>query len=450
MPAITIDTLIHARWIIPVEPHEIILEHHALAINQGNIIDILPSITAKTKYSRHSEENLSSHVLIPGLINTHTHSPMVLFRGLADDLPLMTWLTKHIWPAEAACLSEDFVREGTELAIAEMLLSGTTCFNEHYFYPDITAQTALEHGIRANIGLLAIDAPTPWAKNAEECLEKGIKIFKNFQNNPNNLNNLNNLISFSLAPHSPYMLNNHHLTQINNLSKQYNLPIHMHLHETQQEITTSLEHYKQRPLERLYNLGLLSNTFQAVHMTQISPEDITLIQQTGLHIIHCPESNLKLASGFCPVHTLAQANINIALGTDGAASNNDLDMFSEMRSCALLAKAIANDPTAISAACALRMATLNGAKAMGLDKYIGSLAIGKAADIIAIDLSEINTQPVYNPISQLVYAAHSKQVTDVWIAGKKRVHNRQLITMNKEHLAKKAHKWQTKIQALLN
>ena len=447
MTTITIDTLVHARWIIPVEPHGIVLENHALAISKGIIIDIIPSATARAKYTPKSQENLSNHVLIPGLINSHTHSPMVLFRGLADDLPLMTWLTKHIWPAEAACLSEDFVRDGTELAIAEMLLSGTTCFNEHYFYPDITAYTALEHGIRAGIGLIAIDTPTPWAKDADECLEKGITIFKSFQNNPNNLNNL---ISFSLAPHSPYMLSNQHLIQINNLATQYNLAIYMHLHETSHEINTSLEQYKQRPIERLYNLGLLSNTFQAVHMTQISHEDIELAHKTGLHIIHCPESNLKLASGFCPVATLAHANINIALGTDGAASNNDLDMFSEMRSCALLAKAIANDPTAISAATTLRMATLNGAKAMGLEKYIGSLEIGKAADIVAVDLSEINTQPVYNPISQLIYAANSKQVTDAWIAGKKRVHNRELITMNREALVKKAYKWQTKIQALLS
>lgn len=440
----TIDTLIHAPWVIPVEPHEVVLENHAIAISEGKILDILPSAAADEKYRNAHAQRFNSHVLIPGLVNTHTHSPMVLFRGLADDLPLMTWLREHIWLAEASYLSEALMRDGTELAIAEMLRGGTTCFNEHYFYPEVTAQTAMDCGMRACVGLWLGEVKTPWAQDVKTCLQKGMATLSAF-NSPSFQHVNRHLLSFSLAPHSPYMLSDTHMLEMKALSEEHDLAIYMHVHETADEIKTSLEQYKQRPLERLHRLGLLSNQFQAVHMVQSTAEDMQLLHETAAHVIHCPESNLKLASGFCPVSTLVNAQVNVALGTDGAASNNDLDMFTEMRSAALLAKALAHDPTAISAATALRMATLNGAKAMGLDQQIGSLEIGKAADLVAVDLAEINTQPVYHPISQLIYAANSYQVSDVWIAGKPVLRNKELVTMNKEALLEKAGQWRAKI-----
>ena len=441
----TIDSILHAAWIIPVEPHGVFLENHAIVISEGKILDLLPSKIAEEKYKHNHTEQLKTHVLIPGLVNAHAHSPMVLFRGLADDLPLMTWLTEHIWPAEATYLSEALMRDGTELAIAEMLRGGTTCFNEHYFYPEVTAQTAMDCGMRACVGLWLGEVKTPWAQDVDTCLKKGMAALNAF-NLPSFQHANRHLLSFSLAPHSPYMLNDGHMLEMKALSEEHDLAIYMHLHETQDEIKTSLEQYKQRPIQRLHRLGLLSHKFQAVHMVQSTAEDIQLLHETNTHVINCPESNLKLASGFCPVHALISAGVNVALGTDGAASNNDLDMFTEMRSSALLAKAVANDPTAISAATVLRMATLNGAKAMGLDRQIGSLEIGKAADLVAVNLAEINTQPIYNPISQLIYAANSYQVSDVWIAGKPVLRNKELVTMNKEALLEKAQQWRAKIR----
>jgi len=429
-----VDILIKARWIIPVEPHEVILENHALIIHEGHILDILPQQQAQEKYHPAQVENLGHHALIPGLINAHTHLAMTLFRGIADDLTLMDWLENHIWPLEQKWVNEAFVRDGTDLAIAEMLRGGTTCFNDMYFFPEITARQAIHHGIRANIGLILIDFPTAWAENAEEYIAKGLALHEALRHEP--------LVKTPFAPHAPYTVSNEPLQQINALAEELNLPIHMHVHENKQEVTQA----EQRPLTRLHKLGLINPSFIAVHMTQLTPSEIKKFAQAGAHIIHCPESNLKLASGFCPVQKCLEAGINVAIGTDGAASNNDLDMFGEMRTAALLAKGVAEDANAVSAATALRMATLNGAKALGIDDLTGSLSIGKAADICAIDLSEIESQPLYNAISHIVYSASRHQVTDVWIAGKPCLKNRQLTTLNLDELKKKVAQWQQDLQ----
>jgi 5-methylthioadenosine/S-adenosylhomocysteine deaminase len=432
-----VDTLIHARWIIPVEPESVTYEHHTLVINEGKIIDLLPTPEAKRRYTGINTEQLDNHALLPGLINCHTHAAMTLFRGIADDLPLMDWLQNHIWPLEQKWMSTEFVKDGTELAIAEMILGGTTCFNDMYFFPDITAQQVLQHGIRAKIGLIVIDFPSAWAQNSDEYISKGLSLNKQLPDS--------SLCTTAFAPHAPYTVSDEAFKNIKILADELNVPIHIHIHETAQEVEQSLAQFGKRPLQRLYDLDLINPSLIAVHMTQLTDEEIHLLSTERSHIVHCPESNLKLASGFSPIAKCLSAGINIALGTDGAASNNDLDMFGEMRTAALLGKAVAGDASAIPAMTALRMATLNGAKALGLDDYCGSLRIGKEADVIAIDLSTLENQPLYCPVSQIVYAASRQYVSDVWVAGKHLLNKRQLTTFNVADLKKKSAKWQQRL-----
>lgn len=433
-----VDTLIHARWIIPVEPEHTVYEQHSLAIHDGRIEEILPTPEARAKYQSNTILHLSEHALIPGLINAHTHAAMSLFRGLADDLPLMEWLNNHIWPAEGAWVSPEFVQDGTQLAIAEMLRGGTTCFNDMYFFPDETARVVDDCHMRVCVGLIVIDFPTVWASDAEDYVRKGLEVHDRYRDHP--------LIRTAFAPHAPYTVSNDPLDKIRIYADELDIPVHMHIHETADEITQSLTHYNERPLQRLDRLGLLSPHLVGVHMTQLTDEEISRYAATGGHVVHCPESNLKLASGFCPVQALLKAGVNVAIGTDGAASNNDLDMFGEMRIAALLAKAVAGDASAVSAATALRMATLNGAKALGLDEETGSLLPGKAADITAVHLGGIETQPVYHPISQLVYAAGRDKVTDVWVAGRHLLKERVLTTLDEHAILAKTRQWREKIK----
>ncbi len=432
-----VDTLLHARWVIPVEPQGLVLDHHSIAIRDGKIVAILPHQQAKEAYRAHHSQTLDNHALIPGLINTHTHAAMSLFRGLADDLPLMDWLNHHIWPAEAAWVNHDFVSDGTQLAVAEMIRGGTTCFNDMYFFPDETARIASQCGIRANVGMIVIDFPTVWANNSDEYINKGLAIHDYYRNNT--------LITTAFAPHAPYTVSDAPLTKIATLAEQLDLSIHIHLHETEYEIQQSLEQHKARPLERLDHLGLLSPRLLATHMTQLTDGEIQRLADTSTQIIHCPESNLKLASGFCPIARLDAAGVNVALGTDGAASNNDLDMMGEMKTAALLAKAVAKDASAISAERALTIATLNGAKALGLDAITGSLVPGKAADITAIDLGELESLPLYHPISHIVYASSRHQVSNVWVNGHQLLRDRALTQLDETALLIKVKNWQEKI-----
>jgi 5-methylthioadenosine/S-adenosylhomocysteine deaminase len=436
---IVVDTLIHARWIIPVEPESVTYENHTLVIDKGRIIDLQPTDVAKLMYQGTTTENLSTHALLPGFINCHTHAAMSLMRGIADDLPLMDWLQNHIWPLEQKWMSEAYVRDGTDLAIAEMIMGGTTCFNDMYFFPDITAQQAAQHGLRACVGLIVIDFPTVWAENSEIYINKGLAVREQLRHQP--------LITTSFAPHAPYTVSDKPLQEIRTYADELDIPITMHVHETFHEVEQAQANTGQRPLQRLHKLGLLTPSFIAVHMTQLTAEEITLVAESGAHIVHCPESNLKLASGFCPVALCLSAGINVALGTDGAASNNDLDMMGEMRTAALLAKAVAQDASSVPAMTALRMATINGAKALGLEQETGSLAIGKSADVIAINLDHLETQPLYCPVSQIVYAASRQQVTDVWVAGKQLLKQRQLTTFNMKALKEKTDEWQRRLSS---
>jgi 5-methylthioadenosine/S-adenosylhomocysteine deaminase len=432
-----VDLIIQARWIIPVEPASVIHENYSLVIDEGKIVDLLDSQQALLKYQPRRLEKLENHALIPGLITCHTHAAMSLLSGIADDLPLMDWLQNHIWPAEQKWVSEAFVRDGTDLAIAQMLRGGTTCFNDMYFFPEVVAQQAVQHGIRANIGLIVFDFPTAWAENADAYLTKGLALHEQLRHQA--------LISMSFAPHAPYTVSDEPLQKLRTFADEMDLTVHMHVHETAFEVAEQQQKTQQTPLQRLNDLGLLTPSFMAVHMTQLDPEQIAFFAETGAHIVHCPESNLKLASGFCPLAQCLEAGINVALGTDGSASNNDLDMLGEMRTAALLAKGVAGNAAAVSAMQALQMATLNGAKALGLDAEIGSLSIGKAADVVAIDLSEIETQPIFNPVAQIVYAASRQQVTDVWVAGKQLLKKRQLTSLDLADLKQRTAVWQQKL-----
>ncbi len=434
----TIDTLISAKWVIPVSPAGV-LHQHSIAINDGKILDILPTQQALQQYSPKQQVDCPEHALLPGLINSHTHAAMNLLRGIADDLPLMPWLKAHIWPAEQRWLSESFVHDGSLHAIAEMIRSGTTTFNDMYLFPDVTARCALQAGVRASIGLIVIDFPTAWAQDAAEYLSKGLKLRDELKNYP--------LLHFTLAPHAPYTVSDGPLQRIATLANELDLPIHMHVHETQHEVDEFLQQRQQRPLAHLAALGLLSPNLQAVHMTALNAEEIELLAAHDVSVIHCPESNLKLASGICPVAPLQHQGVNVALGTDGAASNNDLDLFGEMRTAALLAKGINQDARAVKAQTALEMATINAARALHIDHLTGSLALGKSADMIAVNLNHIETAPVYDPVSTLVYACSREQVEYVWVAGRSLLHKRQLTTLDESAILEAAHHWREKIYA---
>ncbi len=432
-----IDSLICARWIIPVVPDGAIFEHHAVAVSGGKIIDILPQTEALANYQAVTVEHLPQHALIPGFVNAHTHAAMSLLRGIADDLPLMEWLGNHIWPLERQWVSESFVRDGTDLAIAEMLRSGITCFNDMYFFPEITAQQVSKCGMRASIGLILIDFPSAWAGSADEYLTKGLALCDELRHEP--------LLSTVFAPHAPYTVSIDTLKKMRILAEELDRPVHTHLYETQGEIEQCLQRYGMRPLKLLQQLELTGPSLIAVHMTQVNDGEIQAFAESGGHIVHCPESNLKLASGFCPLAKLLAAGVNVGLGTDGAASNNDLNILSEMRTAALLAKGVSQRADAVPATVALRMATLNGARALGLEAEIGSLEVGKSADMTAIRLDAIETQPLYNPVSQIVYAADREQVSDVWVAGRPLLKARQLTALDLADIRQRAAHWQNKL-----
>lgn len=435
-----VDTILNARWVIPVEGSEeepVILHHHSIVIRHGRITAILPTDQASQQFTAEEMINLDKHALIPGLINTHTHAAMSLFRGLADDMPLMDWLNDHIWPAEQKWVSEEFVADGSRLAIAEMIKSGTTCFNDMYFFPDVTAQIASQAHIRATVGLIVIDFPSSWATDHNDYFDKGLRVHDQYREHP--------LVKTAFAPHAPYSVSDEPLKRVQMLANELEIPVHMHVHETADEVRMGLENQQMRPLERLQKLGMLSPSLMAVHMTQLTEDEISLVADSGCHVVHCPQSNLKLASGFCPVAGLLDKGINMSLGTDSAASNNNLDMFAEMQTAALLAKGVANDASALPASQALQMATINGAIALGIAEETGSLSIGKSADITAIKMDNISTEPVYNPISQIVYASQSQDVSDVWIAGKQVLKNQHLTLMDEDKIIQKARYWQEKI-----
>lgn len=406
-----VASIIEARWVVPVAPLGTVLEQHSVIVDAaGRIQDILPTPDARLRYRATQVVVLDEHVLIPGLINLHTHAAMTLLRGFVDDQPLMRWLNDYIWPAEKRFVSEKFVRDGSLLGCAEMLAGGTTCFSDMYFYPQAVAEAALQSGMRANVGLVVMEFATSYARDAEDYLQKGLQLRDAWRDQP--------LLSASLAPHAPYTVEDKTFENVVTYAEQLGLNIHTHLHETRTELDESLKRYGVRPLQRLESLGVLGPNFVAAHGVHLEASEMQVLAEHGCHIAHCPASNLKLASGIAPVTALRQAGVNVAIGTDGAASNNRQDMFAEMRLAALLAKGASGDAASVSAAEALAMATINAARALGQEANIGSLEIGKMADMAAVKLSATEIQPCFNPISQLVYSAGREHVTQVWVAGK--------------------------------
>jgi 5-methylthioadenosine/S-adenosylhomocysteine deaminase len=424
---------------VPVAPRGAVLEDHAVVVRGGRIVAVAPGADAARDYTVETTVELPEHALIPGLVNAHTHAAMSLFKGLADDLPLMEWLEDHIWPAETRFVSDGFVRDGTRLAMAEMIRGGTTCFNDMYFFPDEAARVAVEAGLRAVVGLIVIDFPTVWARDADEYLAKALEVHDHLKGDP--------LVATAFAPHAPYTVSDGPLERIRVLADELDVPVHIHLHETAGEVERSVTEHGERPLARLERLGLVNTRLAAVHMTQLEAHEIDLVAERGTHVVHCPDSNLKLASGYCPLARLLASGANVALGTDGAASNNDLSLFAEMRTASLLGKGVAGDAAAIPAPVALEMATLGGARALGLDESIGSIEPGKAADLVAVDLSELECQPLYHPISHLVYAVDRHQVSHVWVAGRALLKERELLTLDAQALARSAREWGSRIAA---
>lgn len=433
------DLVIEARWLIPVDPPNVVLQDHAVAVSADRIVAVLPSEQMRVRCKADAIRKLPTHVLIPGLINFHTHAAMTLMRGLADDLALTDWLSRHIWPVEAKHASAQFVHDGTLLACAEMLRGGVTCFNDMYFFPKMAGQAALEAGMRAALGIVLIEFPTAYATDAQDYLRKGLAMRDELKHEP--------LLSFCMAPHAPYTVSDRSFEQILTFSEQLQIPINTHLHETEREIRESEAKFGMRPVMRLEKLGILGPNFIAVHAVHLEQTEIALLAKHGCSVAHCPTSNLKLASGIAPVAKMLSAGINVGIGTDGAASNNRLDLMAEMRLAALLAKVHTGNAEAVPAHAALRMATLNAAAALGLDETIGSIEAGKCADLCAVNLDSIEMSPCYDPVSHLVYVAGREHVSHVWVRGELLVENGELSRLDHQELLRKAEEWRARIAA---
>lgn len=432
-------TVIEPRWVVPVEPATVALEAHAVVIAGDRILAVLPVADAAARYPEAPRIHLPDHVLIPGLVNLHTHAAMTLMRGMADDLALMEWLRNHIWPAEAQLVSDEFVYDGTLLACAEMLRGGITCFNDMYFFPEATARAALQSGMRAALGIIAIEYRSAYASDAQDYLAKGMALRDTLRDEP--------LLSFCLAPHAPFTVSDATFVQIATYAGELDIPVHIHVHETAQEVADSQAKHGVRPLARLEMAGLLGPGLIAVHSVHLDDREIALFTRHGCSVAHCPSSNLKLASGIAPIPRLLQAGVNVGLGTDGAASNNRLDLFAEMRLAALLAKGGSGDATAMPAHKALECATLGGARALGLQERIGSIVPGKLADLTAVNLAASELSPCYDPVSHLVYAAGREHVSDVWIGGERQLVDGKLAKLDESAIRAKARQWQMRIRA---
>ena len=432
------DTLIFAGFIIPVKPAQQLLTNHAVAFKNGRISALLPAPEARQLEAGERIE-LPQHVLLPGLINLHGHAAMSLLRGYADDCALQTWLQQHIWPAEAAHVSAQFVCDGADLAIAEMLRSGTTCFSDMYYFPDVTAQRAAAAGMRCQIAFPVFDYASAWGSDADEYISKGLALHDSLKHSE--------LIRVVFGPHAPYSVNETTLQKIATLADELELPVQIHLHETAAEVSAAEQASGQRPLTRLKQLGLIGPRSQCVHMTALNDADIALLAGSGAHVVHCPRANLKLAAGLCPLPALQAAGVNVALGTDGAAGNNNLNLLDELRSAALLASLGRADGTPLPAHSAVNLATLAGARALGMEAELGSIEPGKLADLIAIDLARPETRPLYQPISQVVFAAQAEQVTHSWIGGQAVMRERQLLRLPLDDVLARAAHWQQRIGA---
>lgn len=414
------DTIIEARCVLPIAPKGVILENHSIIIRDGRIAAVLPNADARLQYESDDVVTLPDSLVMPGFVNLHSHAAMNLVRGLGADLPLMDWLTTKIWPAEGKLMSPDFVREGAYIAGLEMAASGITTTSDHYFFPLDAAHGLRDAGLRCATSAFVIGFPSAWAKNDAEYLRRAEETLEACQNNP--------FLRATVAPHAPYTVSDDALKACAELSVKYDAPIHMHVHETAVEVADSLRDHGVRPLERLERLGLVTDKLIAVHAVHLNDEDIDRLARAGASACHCPCSNLKLASGFSPVAKLLERGVNLGIGTDGAASNDKLDMLGETRLAAMLAKAVAGNTTAATVFDMLEAATLGGARALHWDDKIGSVEAGKEADLIAVKLSSVQSIPVQDPAAQLLYAAGRENITHTWVSGR-------LIAIRQENVA---------------
>jgi 5-methylthioadenosine/S-adenosylhomocysteine deaminase len=417
-------TILTPRWIAPVLPQNNVLESHSVVIKGETILALLPTKQAKTNYPLANEIVYPHSLITPGLVNAHSHAAMSLLRGAGDDMPLKEWLENRIWPLEGKLVSPEFVFDGTVIAAYEMLMGGVTCFNDMYFFPESTARAAKAMGLRANLGIIVFEFPSAYGTGPDDYLAKGLKLRDEVSRDDDPSNRL---LSFCLSPHAPYTVSNDSFARVATFANELGLGVHTHLHETAFEIAQSIAEHGKRPIERLAELGLLGPDFVAIHGVHLNASDIALLKEAKASLVHCPHSNLKLASGLAPIADLMKADINIAMGTDGSASNNRLDLLSETHTASLLCKGLTGDAQAFNAGQALYAMTMGGAIAVGLPDLIGSIEPGKQADLAVFDFSAQEMRPVHDAISHLIYAAHRTDVSDVWICGNHVVQKRHLV-----------------------
>jgi len=438
-----VDLIVTGGTVVTVDAAGRVIENGAVAIDGADIAAVDTAAAIAKQFRARETIDASGQIVLPGLINTHTHAPMVLYRGLADDLPLMEWLNNYIFPAESKTVSPEFVRAGTRLAALEMIESGTTTFADMYYFEEEIARETRSAGLRGVLGQTVIQFPVADAKTPADALARAEAFINEFKGDP--------LITPAVAPHAIYTTSDDTLQAARTLADRYGKPLIIHLSETKTEFDEAVQKRKKTPTAALYDLGVLQGWTLAAHAVWLDPADFGLLRAAGTGIAHCPSSNMMLASGIAPVLKMLKAGIPVGLGTDGVAgSNNDHDMMEEMDLAAKLQKVSSGDPTALPAEQAFAMATIMGAQAMGMSKLIGSLDAGKRADIISIRLDEANAQPMYNVYSQLVYSLKSSNVSDVMVNGRAIVRNRRMLTVDDKAILAKAEEYRAKVSASLS
>ena len=431
------DLIIAGGTVVTMDKDRRVIENGAVAVRADKIIAIGTRADVIRRYRAARTIDATGRVVIPGLINTHTHVPMSLFRGISDDLDLNDWLTKYIFPAEAKNVDEPFVRAGTRLGLAEMIRGGTTTYCDMYYFEDAIADETKKAGVRGVLGETIIDFPVADNKTHEEAMAYGERFVRKWKNDP--------LIVAALAPHAPYTVSTEHLLAIKRLADRFDSPLVIHVAETKKERDDILAQKKATPVKYLDQIGFLSDRVIAAHTVFVTDEEIDILNRRGVGAGHCPQSNMKLASGTAPVPAMLAKNLAVGLGTDGAASNNDLNMWEEMDSAAKLHKLVSGDPKTLSAEQAFEMATIRGARALDLDKITGSIETGKRADIVIVDLNSLHQTPMYNIYSHLVYATKASDVSTVIINGRVVMANRVLLTLNESAIKRDANAYRLKI-----
>ena len=435
------DLIVEAPWVLPVAPQNVALADHGVAVRDGRILAVAPQADLAEQFEPAEHVHVDEGILTPGLINAHGHAAMTLMRGAGEDLPLQAWLSERIWPLEAKLVNAEYVRVGTTLGMAEMLLSGTTTFTDMYFYPEVVAEAVRQAGMRAQLAFPIFDGVNAWASGLDDCFSKGLALHDAYRNDDR--------VMVAFGPHAPYTVPQKALEKILMLSQEIYLSVHIHLHENAAEVAEARAAHSQSWVEKLADIGLINPQLQAVHMTQLEPNEIELVAAGGAHVVHCPNSNLKLASGICPTTALGEAGVNVAIGTDGAASNNTLDMAAEARTASLLAKHHSERADAGGVDTTLAMATLHGARALGREDDLGSLEPGKLADIACFQPDGFAALPLYDPMASFVHGAPHHKATHVWVAGDAVVRDGRLTGIDEHALKRDVEQQAERVRALL-